>query len=85
MQKLIILLLRVYQWFLSPLLGNHCRYTPSCSGYALDAVKKYGTGKGLWLASKRLLRCHPWHQGGYDPVPKATGTPPDRSGKKNHG
>jgi putative membrane protein insertion efficiency factor len=85
MQKLITLLLRGYQWFLSPLLGSHCRYTPGCSDYALDAIEKHGAGKGLWLACKRILRCHPWHQGGYDPVPEAIGTPLNRSGKEKHG
>ena len=67
----VILLIQVYRYLLSPLIGSHCRYTPSCSRYALDAVKAHGVVKGLWLAVKRVGSCHPWHVGGYDPVPGA--------------
>ena len=59
-----------YRWFIRPVLGNHCRYYPSCSQYALDAIELHGPLKGAWLALKRLLRCHPWHEGGVDPVPE---------------
>ena len=67
----VILLIQVYRYLLSPLIGSHCRYTPSCSQYALDAVQAHGVLKGLWLALKRVGSCHPWHAGGYDPVPGA--------------
>lgn len=62
-------LIRLYQWVLSPLIGPKCRYTPTCSHYALEAFKKYGPLKGGWLAIKRIARCHPWGGHGYDPVP----------------
>ncbi|WP_046368445.1 membrane protein insertion efficiency factor YidD [Flavihumibacter petaseus] len=64
-----ILLIRIYQWGISPLLGPKCRYTPTCSHYALQALRKYGLWKGGWLAIKRIGRCHPWGGSGYDPVP----------------
>jgi putative membrane protein insertion efficiency factor len=67
----VILLIQAYRYLLSPLIGSHCRYTPSCSQYALGAVQAHGAGKGLWLAVKRVGSCHPWHAGGYDPVPGA--------------
>jgi putative membrane protein insertion efficiency factor len=63
------LLIRCYQIVLSPLLGSVCRFSPSCSTYAIEALKKHGLMKGLFLAIKRLLRCHPWNEGGVDPVP----------------
>ncbi len=69
MQKLLTLLIRGYRYMISPLLGNHCRFYPTCSHYALDAIEQHGALKGTWLAGARLLRCHPWHPGGYDPVP----------------
>jgi putative membrane protein insertion efficiency factor len=69
MKKLLISLLRAYQYAISPLLGRNCRYFPTCSEYAVDAVQKYGAIKGGWLSAKRVCRCHPWHPGGYDPVP----------------
>ena len=58
-----------YRWILSPLLGNRCRFYPSCSQYALDAIEKHGAGYGCFLTVKRLSKCHPWHQGGLDQVP----------------
>ena len=61
--------IRGYQKYISPLLGAHCIYTPTCSEYALQAIRKYGALKGSFLAVKRILRCHPFHAGGYDPVP----------------
>ena len=72
MKHLLIALLRVYRLVVSPLYGNVCRYYPSCSAYALRAVEVHGAVCGPWLAARRLLRCHPWTPGGYDPVP---GTP----------
>lgn len=71
MQKLLIGLLRGYQYLVSPLLGNNCRFYPSCSQYAQDAIRIHGSPYGAWLAGRRLLRCHPWHTGGSDPVPGA--------------
>lgn len=62
-------LLRAYQYALSPLLGRHCRFHPSCSDYALEALAVHGTARGIWLALRRLGRCHPWSAGGYDPLP----------------
>jgi putative membrane protein insertion efficiency factor len=69
MKKLLINLLKAYQYAISPLLGRNCRYFPSCSDYAVEAVEKHGAMKGGWLGAKRVCRCHPWHPGGYDPVP----------------
>jgi putative membrane protein insertion efficiency factor len=68
MQKIIIALIRVYQKVFSPLKTPTCRFYPSCSAYALDAVQKYGAVKGSFLAVKRIMKCHPFHPGGYDPV-----------------
>jgi putative membrane protein insertion efficiency factor len=70
MRRLLIALIRGYQYAISPLMGNHCRFVPSCSQYAADAIQIHGPGRGLWLALRRLARCHPWHAGGYDPVPR---------------
>jgi putative membrane protein insertion efficiency factor len=64
----LTLLIRVYQRYLSRLLGPSCRYRPTCSEYAYEALSKYGAAKGSYLAVRRLLRCHPWSPGGYDPV-----------------
>lgn len=65
-----IALIKLYQWILSPMLGqSKCRFTPTCSQYALEAFKKYGPLKGFWLSFKRISRCHPWGGHGYDPVP----------------
>ena len=64
-----IALIKIYQWIISPWLGQKCRFTPTCSQYALEALKKYGLFKGTWLAIKRISRCHPWGGHGYDPVP----------------
>lgn len=69
MKAILIALLRAYQYAVSPWLGRSCRFFPSCSDYAVEAVGKYGAAKGGYLAIRRILRCHPWHPGGYDPVP----------------
>jgi putative membrane protein insertion efficiency factor len=69
MQKIVILLLKGYRYLVSPLLGPSCRFYPSCTSYAIEAVQGYGILRGLWLAGRRLSRCHPWHPGGFDPVP----------------
>jgi putative membrane protein insertion efficiency factor len=69
LKKLALLLVRFYQIAIRPLLPNACRYTPSCSEYATEAINKYGALKGVWMGLKRILRCHPWGGHGYDPVP----------------
>jgi putative membrane protein insertion efficiency factor len=69
MKFLLLALVKFYRSFISPLLPPSCRYVPTCSEYALTAIEKYGAAKGGWLAVKRICRCHPWHEGGYDPVP----------------
>lgn len=61
--------IRAYQLLISPVVPPHCRYSPSCSAYALEAVRRLGPGRGGWLALKRILRCHPWGGHGFDPVP----------------
>ncbi len=68
-KKSMLVMLRFYKREISPMLPPCCRYTPTCSEYAMQAVEKYGAAKGGWLAAKRILRCHPFHEGGYDPVP----------------
>ncbi len=68
LSRLLLSLIRVYQCFISPLTGPTCRFQPTCSHYAHEAIGKYGPVKGLYLALRRLLRCHPFHPGGYDPV-----------------
>lgn len=69
LQQIVCLPIKLYQYLISPLLKPCCRYYPTCSQYAENAIKHYGVAKGLWLAIKRLLRCHPWARGGYDPIP----------------
>ena len=69
LSKFFILLIRIYQYTLSPYMGRACRYTPTCSVYSVEAIKKYGPFKGGWLALKRILSCNPWGGSGYDPVP----------------
>jgi uncharacterized protein len=68
-----------YQWTLRPVLGCNCRFHPSCSDYALEALRGHGAARGAWLAARRVLRCNPWHPGGLDPVPPAPGrvAPPE--------
>ncbi|NJL48245.1 MAG: membrane protein insertion efficiency factor YidD [Leptolyngbyaceae cyanobacterium SM2_5_2] len=70
LQTLLTRLIQGYRMVLSPLLPPTCRFTPTCSQYALDAIARYGAWKGSWLAIRRILRCHPFHPGGYDPVPE---------------
>jgi len=69
MRRLILGLIRIYQLTLSPLLGSNCRFQPTCSAYATEAIKKHGVLKGGYLSFRRLIKCHPFHEGGYDPVP----------------
>ncbi|MCX5736047.1 MAG: membrane protein insertion efficiency factor YidD [candidate division NC10 bacterium] len=69
MQGAVRLMIRGYQRWIAPAFPPACRFTPSCSAYALEAVERYGLCRGLWLSVRRLLRCHPYHPGGFDPVP----------------
>ena len=71
-RQIYLLPVRFYRLFISPVLGPHCRFQPTCSSYAIEAVELYGILKGSWMAIRRITRCHPWHPGGYDPVPKST-------------
>jgi putative membrane protein insertion efficiency factor len=73
MRELVKLLIKGYQCFVSPLFPRTCRFYPTCSQYTLEAVERYGVVRGLWLGLKRILRCHPFHPGGYDPVPLLKG------------
>ncbi|NVI90218.1 membrane protein insertion efficiency factor YidD [Actinomadura sp. BRA 177] len=74
----LILLIRAYRRFLSPLLGQQCRFHPTCSAYGLEALQVHGALRGTWLTARRIARCHPFNPGGYDPVPpkKTSGKPP---------
>jgi putative membrane protein insertion efficiency factor len=69
MQKILLAIIRAYQLVLSPFLGQHCRFTPSCSQYTQEAIRKYGAARGSWLGFKRIIRCQPFCDGGHDPVP----------------
>ena len=69
MRRALVILLHGYQYLFRPLLGRNCRFMPSCSDYAIEAVGRHGALRGGWLALRRIGRCHPWHPGGYDPVP----------------
>ena len=67
--RLLSLFIQAYRYAVRPLLGMHCRFHPSCSVYAQEALERHGMARGVWLMLKRLARCHPWHPGGHDPVP----------------
>lgn len=70
LKKIFIFPIRFYQLSISPLLGAHCRHTPTCSHYTIEAIEEWGAIQGTWLGIKRIARCHPWGSSGYDPVPK---------------
>lgn len=76
MKTALIAIVRVYRALVSPLLGPRCRYHPSCSAYAIEALSTHGAARGSWLAARRLARCHPWAEGGFDPVPARSGARP---------
>ena len=69
MSKALLLLIRAYRYGVSPLLGMQCRFHPSCSEYAVEVIERHGALRGMWLGLKRVVRCNPWHPGGYDPAP----------------
>ncbi|MCZ6898925.1 MAG: membrane protein insertion efficiency factor YidD [Bacteroidetes bacterium] len=69
MRKIFIIPIQLYQWIISPLIPSSCRFTPTCSSYAKQAILKYGILKGFWLGFKRISKCHPWGSSGYDPIP----------------
>jgi putative membrane protein insertion efficiency factor len=69
MTRVLVAVVAAYRYALSPMLGRSCRFHPSCSAYAQEALERHGARRGLWLALRRIGRCHPWHPGGYDPVP----------------
>lgn len=69
-KRLVILPIKIYQWCISPMLGQNCRHTPTCSQYTVEAIEEWGVFKGIWLGTKRLSKCHPWGTQGYDPIPK---------------
>jgi hypothetical protein len=86
MRPLLIAIITFYRWFISPLLGPNCRFHPTCSCYAQDAIRRHGALRGSWLAARRIGRCHPWNPGGYDPVPECTDAPHDHTDKRpSHG
>jgi putative membrane protein insertion efficiency factor len=75
MRRLLLAVLAFYRRWVSPLLGSRCRYYPSCSQYAQEAIELHGIARGVWLSFKRICRCHPWHPGGVDPVPLSNKNP----------
>ncbi len=83
--RLLIAALRFYKRWLSPLLGQRCRFVPTCSEYAMTAVERYGALKGSWMAARRIGRCQPFHPGGYDPVPERPGIESNASAKPGPG
>jgi putative membrane protein insertion efficiency factor len=86
MKVLLLLLIKLYKLAISPLLGQNCRFYPSCSDYAHEAIATHGAGKGILLAGRRLCKCHPWHAGGVDNVPPKTSSVafPESTGKRQH-
>lgn len=70
MRQILIVLIKLYRYAISPYLAPSCRYTPTCSSYAIEAIERHGIFRGSWLAVRRVSRCHPWHEAGYDPVPE---------------
>jgi putative membrane protein insertion efficiency factor len=82
--QICILAIRAYQWVIAPILPRSCRFAPSCSEYAAEAIAAHGVAAGLWLAARRILRCHPWGGSGYDPVPAPRHSHGGRNGPCAH-
>jgi putative membrane protein insertion efficiency factor len=80
MTRVLLSVIGVYRRFVSPLLGPRCRFLPTCSAYAAEAISRYGAARGSWLALRRIGRCHPFHSGGYDPVPEPPAADPRWTG-----
>ena len=74
-QKTLLLFLRAYKLLVSPMLGQNCRFLPGCGNYAIEAIERHGVVRGVNLSARRLCKCHPWHEGGYDPVPEPVNHP----------
>ncbi len=70
MKYILMAIIRLYQWFISPFFPPSCRFEPTCSHYSYEAINRFGFFKGIWLSAKRISKCHPYHDGGYDPVPE---------------
>ncbi|MBO9354327.1 membrane protein insertion efficiency factor YidD [Bordetella petrii] len=87
LKALLIAPIRFYRFFLSPWLGRQCRFTPTCSAYAIQAIEQHGAWRGSWLAARRIGRCHPWSPGGHDPVPPLhpSDSPPCRAHQRRTG
>ena len=84
MRIILISILKAYQYLISPLLGQRCRFYPSCSSYAIAAIENHGIIRGIFFAVKRLVKCQPWHSGGYDPIPKSTKPTKSTKSKKDN-
>ncbi len=82
MRRLVVGFIKLYQLLLSPILGQNCRFQPTCSHYASQAIDRFGVIKGGYLSLRRLIKCHPFHEGGYDPVPELTEDQKHKSDKK---
>lgn len=84
MKRLLLAIIRAYQYLLSPWVGNQCRFYPTCSHYAAEAIQRHGAVKGSWLAMRRIAKCHPWHPGGFDAVPGSSNPRPEHDQHVQH-
>jgi putative membrane protein insertion efficiency factor len=83
--RFALALIQFYRFVISPFLGSNCRYTPTCSAYTMVAMERFGFTRGLGLGMRRVMRCHPWHEGGYDPVPSSHTTPTSAEAMRSAG